>query len=306
MLGKKVYFITKYSSVNITQKCSIILSPEFYWVISKHLPVKTVFQAKKLCNSLFDGILPSGNYQYKVVKKGDIFLLFAYDSAYILNSLQKIGLNVDLISNIYFAQNELLCDNAYEIDEKVLICKDDIFTILPKKLLHVETKKIDELSFEKLSNIKISIDKYNLFLDKKVYNFLMIALMLFISLDIIEAFVYKISLDKSAKLRDNIYKKYNLPSTSWQINAIRKSLISKHDSQIALRKNIGKILNLKLKSGEYFEEIDSDAKNIKFTLYMQNDKRAEDIKDKLMKNFNVLRAVVKDKRLRMELNNAKN
>jgi hypothetical protein len=304
--NKRVYFITKHSSVKITQRSDVILSPEFYWVIKKNLPVKTVFQAKKLCDSLFDSMLPSGEYQYKVVKKGEEFLLFAYDHSYILKTLQKIGLNINLIDNIYFAQNELLCDVAYEVDDRALICKDGIFTILPKNLLHVQTKKIEEITFEKLSNIKIPIDKYSLFLDKKVYNFLMIALMLFISFEITEAFIYKISLDKNTKLKENFYKKYNLPSTSWQIEAIKKRLKTQHETQLSLRESIGEILGLKLKKGEYFEKINLSKKGISFTLAINDDKRAVAIKNQLKNNFNILKAVVKEKRLNMELSYAKN
>ena len=50
--------------VNVQGKIDLILSPSLYWFRAESLPVKTVFQARKLAPSVFDAIIPEGTYSY--------------------------------------------------------------------------------------------------------------------------------------------------------------------------------------------------------------------------------------------------
>ncbi len=298
---KDVVFITKDNHIKLTKRCDVILSPEFYWVLRKKLPVKTVRQARKLCNSIFDDILPNGKYIFKVVKDGAYFLLFAYDTSFILKNLEKIGIDTNMISQVYFAQNELSGDIVYSIKDKIFVNNDGIFALMPKNLFDGNAQNIDNIKFEKLSNIVFPIDKYNLLIDKKSLNFIIIALMVYISCITFELFIYKSDLNKMTKFKQSLYAKYNLPSTSWQIASIEKKINKIDSDEIKLRKKIYKILTLKLKPGEYFTNLVFQKKSFKFTIKLNQAKRAEEIKKQLERYFTIMHAVVLDKDLKMEL-----
>jgi len=298
---KDVVFITKDSHIKLTKRCDVILSPEFYWVLRKKLPVKTVRQARKLCNSIFDDILPDGKYIFKVVKDGAYFLLFAYDISFILKNLEKTGIDVNMISRVYFAQNELSSDIVYSLKDKIFVNNDGIFALMPKNLFDGNTQSINDITFEKLSNIVFPIDRYNLLIDKKSLNFVIIALMVYISCITFELLIYKNDFNKMTKFKQSLYTKYNLPSTSWQISSIEKKISKTDSDEIKLRKKIYKILTLKLKPGEYFTNLVFQKKSFKFTIKLNQAKRAEEIKKQLEKYFTIMHAVVLDKNLKMEL-----
>lgn len=302
MFNKKpVVFIAKDTTIVLTQKSDIILSPEFYWVIKKKLNIKHAWQVKKICPSLFDGMLSEGNYEYLVVKRDDAFLLFAYDSNYILEHLKKLGINTDFIGNIYFAQNEFLKENVYTIGNKVLVAENDIFMILPKTLVPDQGLDIEQIIFERLSKIKISVDKYNLFIDKKSFNLIVITLMLYISCTVIESFLYKNSLNKIQTLQAELYQKHNLPTTSWQVDSIKKKSFAKHTEQMILRQNIYKIFETPLDKDDFFTNIYFEKKDVIVALHLKEIKKADEIKAKLAQSFKVSSAKVQNNNFTVEL-----
>lgn len=302
MFNKKpVVFIAKDTTIVLTQKSDIILSPEFYWVIKKKLNIKHAWQVKKICPSLFDGMLSEGNYEYLVVKRDDAFLLFAYDSNYILEHLKKLGINTDFIGNIYFAQNEFLKENVYTIGNKVLVAENDIFMILPKTLVPDQGLDIEQIIFERLSKIKISVDKYNLFIDKKSFNLIVITLMLYISCTVIESFLYKNSLNKIQTLQAELYQKHNLPTTSWQVDSIKKKSFAKHTEQMILRQNIYKIFETPLDKDDFFTNIYFEKKDVIVALHLKEIKKADEIKAKLAQSFKVNSAKVQNNNFTVEL-----
>lgn len=302
MFNKKpVVFIAKDTTVVLTQKSDIILSPEFYWVIKKKLNIKHAWQVKKICPSLFDGMLSEGTYEYLVVKESDAFLLFAYDSNYILEHLKKLGINTDFIGNIYFAQNEFLKDNIYFIGDKVLVAENDIFMILPKTLVLDKGLNIEQIIFERLSKIKISVDKYNLFIDKKSFNLIVISLMLYISFVTVESFLHKNSLSQIHNLQTELYQKYNLPATSWQVDSIKKKSFTKHSEQITLRQNIYKVLETPLDKDDFFTNVYFEKKDVVLALHLKDIKKADEIKSKLAQSFKVNSAKVQNNNFTVEL-----
>ncbi|MDQ7066925.1 MAG: hypothetical protein Q9M40_02365 [Sulfurimonas sp.] len=70
------------------EKVSIILSPSLYWVQKLSLRVKYVREVKKLLPSIFEDMLPAGQYSYSAYKRGDDFFIFAYEDKAILKLLQ--------------------------------------------------------------------------------------------------------------------------------------------------------------------------------------------------------------------------
>jgi len=65
------FFITKNFGKKIDAKSDIILSPEFYWVKKVSLNVKFTNEVKKMAPSIFEGILPNGEFEYRVFRVSD-------------------------------------------------------------------------------------------------------------------------------------------------------------------------------------------------------------------------------------------
>ena len=298
---KDIVFVTKDNVPILTRKSDIILSPEFYWVIKKKLQIKHVWQVKKICSSLFDGLLSEGNYEYRVVKTNDAFLLFAYDSRYIFSHLKQMGMNTDLIDTIRFSQNEFPKENIYRIGDKVLIAENDIFMLLPKTLVNVESIEMKYANFERLSNIKISLDKYNLFMDKRSFNVIVISLILYISFQFIEVLLHNNSLTKIQNTQSELYQKYNLPSTSWQIGAIKKKLLDKHSEQIALRHTINQMFEIPLAKDDFFTKLYFEKKEISFSISLKDTQEVEAIKKNLSQTFTLKSTKIQNNYLSGEL-----
>lgn len=298
---KDIVFVTKDSVPMLTRKSDIILSPEFYWVIKKKLQIKHIWQVKKICPSLFDGLLSEGEYEYRVIKTDDAFLLFAYDSHHIFNHLKQKGMNTDLIDTIRFAQNEFPKDRIYHRGDKILIAQNDIFMLLPKTLVTAESIEMKYANFEHLSNIKISLDKYNLFIDKRSFNIIVISLILYISFLLIEILLHKNSLTKIQNTQSELYQNYNLPSTSWQIGAIKKKLLDKHSEQISLRHTINQMFETPLAKDDFFTKLYFEKKEISFSISLKDTQKAEAIKNNFAQTFTLKSAKVQNNYLSGEL-----
>lgn len=291
---KDVVFITKDIVPILTRKSDIILSPEFYWVIKKKLHIKHLWQVKKICPSLFDGMLSEGDYEYRVIKTEEAFLIFAYDSGYILNHLKKMGINTDFIDTIHFAQNELAQNSVYRIGDKMLIAKNGIFMLLPKALVSIEGIEIKHANFERLSSIKISLDKYNLLIDKKSFKLIVISLILYSSFLFFEILQHHNNLTKIHNMQNELYQTYHIPPTSWQIASIKKKLLSKHLEQTTLRDTIQQVFETPLAKGDFFTSLYFEKKEIAFTISLKELEEAEKIKKNLSHLFTLKSAKIQN------------
>lgn len=85
-----------------------MLSPKFYWAKRVELDVRFVYEVKKMAVSIFDGVLPSGDFEYMVFKlgKGD-FLLVAYSMSWIKSELEKLGIDMVFVDKIYLLESLL-------------------------------------------------------------------------------------------------------------------------------------------------------------------------------------------------------
>lgn len=305
MIKKKnnpIIFVSRTSSVTLIEKSDIVLSPEFYWVVQKKLPVKYIWQAKKLAPSVFDGLLPEGEYQFKAIREEDSFYLFAYDNTYIMNHLKKIINNIDLVDNIYFAQNELSKNLAYSFEGKILCAQNNIFVLMPESLVDNENITVKKPTVEKLSPYKISLDTYSSFIDKKSFNFIVIILMILTTFNMIEAFYYKNSLNQLHAQSKSLFETYQLPTTSWQIDAIKKRVSDKNSAQLNLRKALYKIFDLRLKEDEFMTYLNAEKSGLTLMFTLKEAVRAEDIKKELIdKGLKVKNAKVSDLQFTIEL-----
>lgn len=287
---KSVIFLSKHITVSIDSPVNVILSPEFYWLTKRVLPVKTTWQAKRLCDAVFDEILPKeGSYSYHVIKESEgNYLLIAYDAKNIIEQIKKMGVDISLIGNFYLAQTEMP-EGSFGLDEYALIRHEEVVTLLPRKLAGDVDAELSNIQEFKLSKHKIPIERYSFPLDKKLTKALLIVLMLYISLNLIETFSQKRALDVLVQKQEDLYTKYDLPATSWQVEAIKKRVSDTHKEQKKLRDDTYKTLStLELQTGEYFMQMSLESKKASFRLQTKSDKRAVALRAILEKKFNTI------------------
>jgi len=233
-----------------TQKVNIVLSPALYWVKKIELPVKYVREVIKLLPSIFEDLLPDGNYSYSAYKSGDAFFVFAYEDKKILEHLSKNEINRADILSIHFAQSELSSiEQALSVNQtQSLILKEELLVLVPTVWLE-EVKALD-LSEVKLSKHKINLQQYSHIVDKKsLYKIgaMLVVLMLII---IAEIFITSQKVEEVTILKDELFSKYKLQQTMIQNRSTLSKYDKIHQTQTKLREYISYFLTIKLKKGQ--------------------------------------------------------
>lgn len=240
----------------ISQKVNVVVSPSLYWVKKVSLPVKNVRNVKPLLESLFEDILPEGNYSYFAYKKEDYFYIFAYEDKVILDTLKEKGVSATQISNVYFAQSEL--DNipdAIKIDESQSIyLRDELVILLPS--LWNDGEEVLDIRSVSLSKHKVTLNQFGHIVNKKSFYSVVFVFIIFIALVSIELFMVHQKINTTAKLKDELFSKNNLKTTIIQNRSLLKESTQIHDRQVKIRKYVFHILSLRLNKQQKLSLLD--------------------------------------------------
>jgi len=270
------------------KKIDIILSPSFYWARYEHLPVKYEYQAKSLLPSLFDGIIPEGEYTFEAIKKGDgEFLVFAYDSKEIIVTLENLGLKLSQVRDVYFAQ-ECFCgmEKPLALDDKsAMIEQGGLLTLIPLELVSEYEPLKEKLKNLTLPRHKIKISRFDKIIDEQGLNKILYLLLGFIVLYLAQLLIYKQEYNTLDQKQREVIAKYKLPPTSLQQDSIIKTLGSIEDSQLKLRNALIALFDVRLSSQEYFSKISIKGDKLEFEIYLLNPKKAELVKSVLEKKI---------------------
>lgn len=251
---KKIIFLDPLTNITtVDGKLHIILSPSLYWVKKVKLPLKYTHDAKKLLISMFEDILPDGDYSYSIYKdkiqdknsKENSFFIFAYEDKVILDLLNTKGINSNNIASIHFAQSELdIIEGALKINDKQSIyIKDSIVTLVPCSW--IEEKGDLDLKNIKLSNNKITLQQFGHIVDSSSFKKIAAVLVVFIILTLSELFIVNSNIDKIHIQTQELISKYKLNPTMFQNKAVLKKYKSIHATQTNFRQEISKALNQK-------------------------------------------------------------
>ncbi len=279
---KKTIFLDLNSpQITINEKVNIILSPSLYWVKKLTLTVKRVGDAKKLLPSIFEDTLSTGNYNYSVYKDGEVFIAFAYDDKYILDTIESKGISSSNIANVYFAQSELqFIDGAMKVNETQSIAKkDNILILLP--CCWVEEKGNLNLDEVILSKHSISLAQFGHIVDSKSLYKIAAVLLALIALVNIELFITSQKINELTSLKENLFKKEKLQTTMFQNRAMLDKYNKIHTKQSQLRSVIATILSLKLKPGESLKELSLKNKSLFVSFNLLSDMTIKTISKKL-------------------------
>lgn len=239
--SQKIFLTTKTSEEQFAKKIDIILSPEFYWVRKFEIPVKTETQARHVLPTLFEDVINDTTVlTYQVIKlEENQFLCFAYNNKKIYEVLKKSNIPISNITSIYFAQNECVKFNTFEVDSlKFMYTSDGILIKVPSQLLTdtMDLKKV--IHNINLSSHKLQIKLYNDVVSSKYYYYLFI---IFVVLIVVNAFKYFNYSNELTKLENQMIKTKELnklPSSMIQTNSIlnryEKTIVKENKKRDAL------------------------------------------------------------------------
>lgn len=292
------------------EKIGVILSPSFYWIRRELLPAKNAKQAKELAPSVFDTVIPHGDYSFMAVESQEQeqnesgekeFFLFAYDTKAILASLEEKGASRGDIEAVWFAQTELLFEGALKIDENVTLVKNDkIVNRLPTQLIESE-QSIQELSITH-SKHTVELELYNGgWLDKTSFHALSIALIVLGITFLAELWLVKKDFANAEEKKEQMLQKYNLPQSSMQIKAILAETRDREFAQLKIRDNLLYVSNLQLLNGEQFQKIELIKNSIHIAVKLSKADRAEEVKAFFKKRFTVANPSMNGQILTVEL-----
>lgn len=123
---------------NINGSVNIMLSPQFYTMKEEELPIKYLYQAKKVASSVLEDFLIKGvEYQYHTYKDGDKWVFIAYNAEEIAIFLESKGIRLENISKLFFAQQYLdKFKTPLVLSEKeLLVSIDNNAVIIPSSIM---------------------------------------------------------------------------------------------------------------------------------------------------------------------------
>ncbi len=243
-----------------------------------------------MAQSIFNGIIPEGRYEYKVFKiSKNEYILIAFDIKKILEQLKDLNIDIKFIDRIYTAQSEFLKDEiSFRIDEQFgLVSVEGVLVKIPVKFLTTDVSVDKILLDKKLSNHYIysgSLQKTNLKQkDFKLllFLFLLINIFLISSVITVKRDIYDI---KSKK--ENFIKKNSLPATTFQIKSMEEELKTIDNIQFAVREGINYLAQFKLLKDEYFVILRYDGKKLLYKIKFKDRKRQKEFENYLLKYKN--------------------
>ncbi len=291
---KDIYFITKNFDKKIDSRCDIVLSPQFYWTKKVNLNTNFSFEVKKMAPSIFDGILPKGDFDYRVFKTNPKeFIILAYDIEHILQELKLLGIDISLVDKIYTIQSELLDKNiSLKSDETHgIVSVDGIVVHLPLRFLEETPKNsIEEILQDKLSSSYIySKNLKEMGIDKKESN-LILSLLILLALVL---FVHILKIEKNrnliAKQKEKMIKRYNLPKTSFEIKSMQAEFTKIDKEQNRLREALSYIGNFTLLNKEFFNSLEYEKSHLKLSVRLNSKNRQRVFKDFVSKKFKIIK-----------------
>ncbi|MEN8147187.1 MAG: hypothetical protein ABFR02_06185 [Campylobacterota bacterium] len=234
---------------------NVILSPSMYWVKRVTLPVKYLREVRPLLPSLFEEILPEGKYSYSTYRDGDSFLIFAYNDKEVLDLIAEKGLTSANINNIYLAQSEFdTIESTVKISDKsVLSLQNGVVVKLPSALApEAATLDLNDHLFSKQT---IHLTRINQIADKKSQKVFALILGFLIVMFTTEWLITSSKVSAIIAKQGEVYSDHNLPSTSFQNEAIHAKLNTIFERQSRIRDILNLALTIKLRPEEQMKQV---------------------------------------------------
>ncbi len=300
----KIVFLTQNTMPYTQGLYDVILAPQFYWVKKVSLPVKSLGDAKKLSESVYEGSLPKGTYSYEVSKAGDEFIIIAFDKEEISSLLKRYFTKDAKVNAIYFSQYEFSdLDACCTIDAySSLVNIDGLLMQVPRNCTEPKLTIDDLLKNVKLSKTKVKLGSLDHeVMDRRTFVYLAAGVVAILSAFILEYIDYKKEASALGEAKTALIRKYDLPRTSMQLKSIKNSLNKTFKKQKALREQLYAFSKLPLTKDEYIESISFDDKGAQVRIKVNSQQREEMIKQKLTPIFKIKNSTFDDNILTLEI-----
>jgi len=266
-------------AISLDHSVNIMLTPQFYTMKKEALPVKYLYQAKKIAPSLFDGLLDeNGTYEYFVFKEKDTWVFIAYNPEEIRKFLLSKGFSAEHFSKIFFAQQGA---HAFEqpvilSDKEVLMTIDGVVTLVPKGLLadHFQATEFNT-DFTPASGVTLH-GSHASFISKKEAIILTVIFALFAGIFFIEGWQYS----RSYKVQEQEMQELLSAYPALQSKMQRESIALKYrkiDSQERKKRETVKTLAKMIFKGVTLTSYHMDEKHFKVRFSCANDKIAKKV-----------------------------
>jgi len=298
----KAFFVdVDSSSYLLDEPVNVILSPSMYWVKRVTLPVKYLREVKSLIPSLFEENLPDGKYSYSAYKDGDNFLIFAYNDKEVLDLIAEKGISSANINNIYLAQSEFdTIDASIKISEKsVLSLQNGVIVKLPS-VLAPEAAALD-LERHTFSNQTIHLTRFNQIADKKSQMVFASILGFLIVMFTTEWLITSSKVSTIMEKQGEVFSSHNLPSTSFQNEAIHAKLNTIFERQSRIRDILNLALTIKLKPEEQLQRVSLEKNKVIIAITTASETSGAKSLSKLKKEFKRTSARFEDGSYIMEI-----
>ncbi len=264
---------------------NVILSPTMYWVKRVTLPVKYLREVKSLLPSLFEENLPEGKYSYSAYKDGDSFLIFAYNDKELLDLLADKAITSANLDNIYLAQSEFdTIDTPIKIsEESVLSLQNGVVVKLPSALAPDAIAM--DLSEHTFSKQNIHLTRFNQIADKKSQMVFGVILGFLIVMFTTEWLITSSKVSTIIEKQSEVFSSHNLPSTSFQNEAIHAKLNTTFERQSRIRDILNLALTIKLKPEEQMEHVSLQKNKVTIEIKTASQESGAKSLSKLKKQF---------------------
>jgi len=295
------YFLTKTSQIISDSKVDLILSPEFYWVRVFEIPVKSKHDALDVLPTLFEDVLPQGEFSYHVIKEEkQKYLCFAYENKNILECIKKSNLNLSQINNIYFAQTEFKEISRFVSGKNAFMYSlDDILIKVPPILIQ-DAINIDQvLDTHKVSAHKVKIKFYSSLINSKlIYTFMSIFAVL-ITLNVFKYVVYNKNISILEVKSAQVKKSYNLPRSMLETNSVVSKMKRKIIKGTKLRESLDYIFDFKNRQTKgKLKQVNYSGNSIKLLF---EDISYSQVKTYLSKKFKIIKNSKNKNQVRFEV-----
>ncbi len=263
-------------NISLDESVNVILTPQFYTVKKEELPIKYLYQAKKIAPSLFEGLLDGQrSYEYFIFKEGESWVFIAYSPEEIKEFLAAKGIPAERISRIFFAQQarQAFVQPVILSDKEVLMTIDGVVVLVPKAILPPEdsTVSFDE-SFTPRSGVVLPGND-NMIVSKKEAIILAVIFSVFAAAFFVEGWQYSRSLKVQEKEMQTLLEAYPALQSRMQ----RESISLKYrriDSKERKKRETIKTLAAMIFKGVRLTAFHLDEKHFKATFTCDNTKIA--------------------------------
>lgn len=292
---KPIYFVTKDFKNELLEKSNLVLSPEFYWAKKMTLNLRYSYEAGKMAASVFDGILPAGTFKFKVFKLDkNEFIFIAYDIQSIIKQLESMGIDMHLVEKIYTAQSEFMDEDvALRVNGTYAIASNEgVVTYVPLKFLNssIHTRVNDILEEKKLSkNYIYSKSFQNVKINAKESNLILWLLVILVSMLFLNVLKTQKERNFLTEQKNSLIKKYNLPSTTFQIKSLQDELSRIDLQQSRLKLAIIYLGNFKLSKKEFFNSLSYKQNSLKFSVKLDSPQKEQNFKKYIAKKYKIVK-----------------